>query len=262
MKAIGISIILAQSGLYVPCKKMKYYPYQHIFSRICGSDNLFKGQSSFTIEMLDLNVILNKATNRSLIIGDEICRGTETISANAIVSALIITLSERKSNFIFATHLHDLIFCKEIMDLSNLSIKHLGVDIDKDNKLNYKRNLKDGSGSHVYGLLVSKYLIKNNEFHNLTEKLASKNIERYDYLNKYLLTNKVKKSRYNKKKIVDECEKCGTSYNLHTHHKIPQKECNNEGFINHLSHLKKNQKWNLQILCELCHLKEHKHVSS
>ena len=59
IRAIGINIILAQSGMYVPCSKFVYMPYKSIFSRIIGNDNLFKGLSTFAVEMSELRVILN-----------------------------------------------------------------------------------------------------------------------------------------------------------------------------------------------------------
>ena len=58
MKAIGISIIMAQCGMFVPCSQMIYYPYKTLFTRILGSDNIFKGQSSFAVEMIEIKTIL------------------------------------------------------------------------------------------------------------------------------------------------------------------------------------------------------------
>ena len=71
IKAIGITIIMAQAGFYVPCDSLSFHPYKHIFTRILGNDNLFKGLSSFAVEMLELKTILNMATKDSLILGDE-----------------------------------------------------------------------------------------------------------------------------------------------------------------------------------------------
>ena len=92
MKAIGICIIMAQAGMHVPCSELKYSPYKTIFSRIIGTDNIFKGLSSFAVEMGELKTILKYSDKNSLILGDEICRGTEDISGLAIVGAAIDTL--------------------------------------------------------------------------------------------------------------------------------------------------------------------------
>ena len=86
MKAIGLNIIMAQAGLYVASREFRYKPYNQIFTRILNNDNIFRAQSSFAVEMQELNGILQKADNNSLILGDELCSGTETISAISIVA--------------------------------------------------------------------------------------------------------------------------------------------------------------------------------
>jgi hypothetical protein len=87
---------------------MVYYPYKRIFTRISGMDNIYKGMSSFTVEMTELRNILQRCNKYSLVIGDEICCGTESISGIAIVSAGIDMLINKGASFIFATHLHEL----------------------------------------------------------------------------------------------------------------------------------------------------------
>ena len=96
-------------GCYVAAKEFRYYPYTKIFTRISGDDNIFYGQSSFAVEMNELRSILRYSDNRSLVLGDEVCRGTETTSALAIVSSAINKFAKNGINFIFATHLHKLI---------------------------------------------------------------------------------------------------------------------------------------------------------
>ena len=108
MKSIGLNIIMAQAGMYVPCERLRYYPYKNIYSRIPGGDDIFKGQSTFVGEISELRNILKSADDRTLVIGDELCSGTETNSAIAIVCTGILDLIKKKSSFIFATHLHEL----------------------------------------------------------------------------------------------------------------------------------------------------------
>ena len=79
---------MAQMGMYVPCKEFVYYPYTKIFTRIVGDDNIFKGQSSFVVEMNELRSILKHSDQNSLVLGDEVCKGTEDLSATAIVAAI------------------------------------------------------------------------------------------------------------------------------------------------------------------------------
>ena len=87
IRALGISVIMAQAGLYVPASSYKYKPYKYIFTRILGNDNLFKGLSTFAVEMSELRTILRLADKNSLVLGDELCSGTESISAVSIFVA-------------------------------------------------------------------------------------------------------------------------------------------------------------------------------
>lgn len=84
IKSIGISIIMAQAGLYVPCESLLFSPYHSIYTRILGNDNIFKGLSTFAVEMTELRTILRMADKNSLILGDELCSGTESDSALSI----------------------------------------------------------------------------------------------------------------------------------------------------------------------------------
>jgi hypothetical protein len=122
----------AQSGMFVSAENMKYYPYKKIFTRISGMDNIYKGMSSFTVEMTELRNILQRCNKFSLVIGDEICCGTESISGIAIVSAGIDTLINKGASFIFATHLHELttMSCiKEHINNNRLHVKHMLLSI-------------------------------------------------------------------------------------------------------------------------------------
>jgi DNA mismatch repair protein MutS len=145
MKAIGINIILAQAGMFVPSSFFQFGSYKKIFTRIPTSDNLFKGQSSFTNEIGELRTILKNADKHSLVIGDEICSTSESQSSISIVSASIITLSQRESSFIFASHLHEVQEIEQIKALKNLNVFHISVNYDENtNILTYDRKLKKG----------------------------------------------------------------------------------------------------------------------
>ena len=100
IRAIGVCIIMAQSGMYVPCSSFVYKPYTAIFSRILGNDNIFKGLSTFAVEMSELRVILRLADENSLILGDELCSGTEMESALSIFVAGLMEL-DKKERLIF-----------------------------------------------------------------------------------------------------------------------------------------------------------------
>tara|TARA_B100000900_G_scaffold415451_1_gene445366 strand:+ start:50 stop:2935 length:2886 start_codon:yes stop_codon:yes gene_type:complete len=248
MKSIGLSIIMAQAGMFVPCTKMEYYPYNKLYSRIPGGDNIFKGQSTFVGEISEIRNILKSSDNKTLIIGDELCSGTETNSAIAIVSAGILDLINKKSSFIFATHLHELASMKRITELEDLSIKHLSVKYDSTkNLLIFDRRLKDGSGDSVYGLEVCRSLDLDSDFLKLANEI------RQEVLGTEKLI-KFKKSKYNANLIVDKCNICKKDNATETHHIYFQKDADDNGFIDHYH---KNKKFNLVGLCEKCHDKIH-----
>ncbi len=263
MKAVGLSVIMAQSGMFVPAKSFELAPYSSIYTRITGNDNLFKGLSSFSLEMVELNSIIKRSNKTSLIIGDEVCRGTEHISGNAIVASTIVSLSQTESSFIFATHLHELIHLDCIKKLDNVKAFHLSVDFDpKTDSLIYDRKLKDGSGDKVYGIVVAKYIIQNKEFMDLTMKIKNELTNSFDTM----ISGKT--SRYNSNLYVYKCEICmknnvkGDKLPLETHHINFQKDCekdkNGKVLKEDKEHLLKNSMANLIVICDECHNKIHK----
>lgn len=252
IRAIGIAIILAQSGFYVPCSKFVYNPFKSIFTRILGNDNLYKGLSTFAVEMSELRVILKNADSGSLILGDELCSGTETQSALSIFMAGLQTLSAKKSSFIFATHFHEIIEYDELKALNNVQLKHMAVHYDPaSNKLVYDRLLRDGPGDNMYGLEVCKSLHMPADFMEAAFQLRNK----YFPVTSGILTQPV--SHYNASKIRGLCEKCGTKMSTEVHHILEQHKADKDGFIEGTA-IKKNHKANLVALCEACHLLEHK----
>lgn len=256
MKATGIAIIMAQSGLYVPAEKFTFTPYHALLTRITGNDDIFKGMSSFTLEMTELNAIMKRADKYTLVIGDEICRGTEHISGTSIVATAIIKLAEKNASFIFATHLHELMQIKEINALKNVKPFYLKVQYDhKNDLLIYDRNLAPGSGEQIYGIVVAQYIIKEKEFVDTANKIKNELLESYDSM----ISGKT--SRYNSDIVVSECEICHkkdkkSNMILETHHINHQKDCEN-GVVKNKKHLKKNDKGNLIVICQKCHDKIH-----
>jgi DNA mismatch repair protein MutS len=254
IRALGVSIILAQAGLYVPCTSFRFKPYKHIFTRIIGNDNIFKGLSTFEVEMSELRTILRLMDENSLILGDELCSGTETVSAISIFVAGIQKLHKSKSSFIFATHLHEIVDYEEITSLNNVQMKHMEVRYDKENDvLVYDRKLKDGSGDKMYGLEVCKSLNLPFDFLEAANEIRLK----YNPDVKSILS--LKQSRYNANKIISICEKCGKNLGTEIHHLQHQADADGNGIIkteNAIFH--KNNLANLMTLCESCHNEMHK----
>jgi DNA mismatch repair ATPase MutS len=174
LKSIGISVCLAQGGFYVPASSMRFAIFDCIFTRISGSDDIGKGLSSFAVEMIQLQNILRYSTNRSLILGDEIGHGTETISAVSILASATLKLASLKPIFIFATHLHQLSTLEQIKKLKNVISLHLEIFYDKQNdKLIFDRKLKYGSGSSIYGLEFATSLRMDKEFLQLANTIRN-----------------------------------------------------------------------------------------
>jgi DNA mismatch repair protein MutS len=245
IRALGISVILAQSGMFVPCSSFEFKPYKSIYSRILGNDNLFKGLSTFAVEMSELRIILKMADEFSLVLGDEVCSGTETESALSIFVASLMRLSHRKSSFLFATHFHEILKYDEIKNMSDLRIAHMSVSYDAEkDSLIYDRKLKDGPGNRMYGLEVCKSLRLDNEFMISAYELRKK----YFPVNKGILDRNT--SSYNSNKIKGLCELCKTEEAIDTHHLLHQQNADINGRIenNH-----KNHKANLMSLCKKCH---------
>ena len=254
IRALGISIVMAQSGLYVPCSQFTYKPYHSIFTRIIGNDNIFKGLSTFAVEMSELRTILRLTDKNSLVLGDELCSGTENSSAISIFVAGIKKLRDLKSSFIFATHLHEIVDYDEIKELTNVSLKHMSVIYDKErDMLIYERKLKDGPGNNMYGLEVCKSLHLPQDFIDTAYEIRAK------YHPNGTTGIAFKTSHYNAKKIVGMCEKCGKELGTEVHHLQHQKEANDEGIIEKDDTIfHKNKLANLITLCETCHHEFHK----
>ena len=161
--------------MYVPCKRFQYKPYQSIYSRILGNDNLFKGMSTFAVEISELRVILKMANENSMILGDELCSGTETESALSIFVASMMHICKQNSSFIFATHFHEIVDYEEIKSLKTLKMYHMCVIFDKEqNRLIYDRKMKPGSGESIYGLEVCKSLRLEEDFLDRAHEIRTK----------------------------------------------------------------------------------------
>jgi DNA mismatch repair protein MutS len=246
-KAVGLAILMAQMGCPVPATEMSLIPYNGLYTRILGNDNLWAGMSSFVVEMTEFRSILRSAASRILVIGDELCAGTETASATAIVAAGIQTLVARGAHFLFATHLHELANISEIAGCDAVKAVHLAVHTDPaTGVLTYDRTLKTGHGSPMYGLEVCKGLDMDPEF--LTRAFEfRKRLFSADGL--------AHASKYNPAVIVARCEVCGGAQELETHHIVPQAAADKKGKIKPGTH--KNNTGNLVVLCSACHDAHH-----
>jgi DNA mismatch repair protein MutS len=248
MKSVGMNLVMAQAGMFVAAGSFEYAPYEYLFTRIPGGDNMFKAQSTFSVEMSELRTILKKANHNTLVIGDELCSGTESVSAISIVAAGIRLLASRNTSFIFATHLHEIATLPHILELNNVAIYHMAVRYEEESqKLVYDRRLKEGSGDTLYGLEVCKSLDLDPEFLHLANKIRQHTIG----MNASIV--EPKRSRYNAAVFMDCCSLCGKPTE-EIHHIKHQKDADDKGYV---AHYHKNSKFNLINVCSVCHDKIH-----
>lgn len=256
IRAIGVAVIMAQAGFYVPASGFVYRPYRAIMTRILGNDNLFKGLSTFVVEMSELRVILRMADRNTLVLGDELCSGTEMDSAISIFVAGLQHLYRTGASFIFATHLHEIASYSEIREMApRLRLAHMRVFYDKSrDTLVYDRKLQDGAGESMYGLEVCKSLHLPDDF------LENANTIRVKYRGVSTKTptasilDDAVPSRYNAAKLRRLCELCREKKGTEVHHLQHQESADSNDFIGHIH---KNHPANLATVCEDCHREIH-----
>lgn len=253
IKSIAIAVIMAQAGCFAPCK-LKYKPYTKIITRLNGNDDILGGHSSFEIEMAEMRTILRQSDNRSLVLGDELCRGTEIHSAVGLTASAILKLLEVKASFIFATHMNTILDLPHIREIpsNDLRVCNLSVYYDDLTEcLVYNRKLQDGPGGSYYGVAVAKSLGLPSDYIDLATEI----VKHLTHDNEVL---KTKRSRYNSGVYVDCCILCGKNASeteLHTHHILEQHTADQNGMIGSM-HM--NVKHNLIVFCRSCHNNLHR----
>jgi DNA mismatch repair protein MutS len=244
MKSLGINLIMAQAGLFVAAEEFSFTPYNTVMTRILGNDDMRKGMSSFAVEMSELKSILCKLGPKTLVLGDELCRGTEHVSGAAICAAAIIEMMKTETSFVFATHLHSLTDIPEIKVLKNLGVYHLQVS-SKGRKIVYDRQLKDGQGDTYYGIEIASAMGLDPKFIGLANKI------RKDILGDHGPLGKA--CQYNAAMFLEKCGVCKDNAE-EVHHIKFQEDADENGFIGHFH---KNHLRNLCGLCKVCHNKLH-----
>jgi len=172
MRQTALIVLMAQAGCFVPCERARIGVVDRIFTRIGASDNLAQGQSTFFVEMSELSYILNSAKARSLIILDEIGRGTSTYDGLSIAWAAVEHLCNNNTHIrtLFATHYHELTCLEEEIP----GVKNLNVDVAEQNgNIVFLHKIIEGSASRSYGIHVAKLAgIPKSLLERAEEKLA------------------------------------------------------------------------------------------
>ena len=151
----ALIVVLAHLGAYVPAERAHIGICDQLFSRVGASDNLAAGQSTFMVEMSESANILNRATNRSFIIFDEIGRGTATYDGMAIAQAVLEYLDEMQPRTLFATHYHELTALATNGGLNNVSC--LTIDVrEHNNEIIFMHKIVAGVANRSYGIHVAR----------------------------------------------------------------------------------------------------------
>lgn len=154
MRQVALITIMAHIGCFVPCDSCNISLVDRIFTRIGASDNLAMGQSTFMVEMKEVADIIQNATSNSLLILDEVGRGTSTFDGLAIANAIIEYIAENiKAKTLFATHYHELVHLEEKYD----SIENLTIAVDRqEDDIIFLRKIIKGFTNNSYGIDVAK----------------------------------------------------------------------------------------------------------
>ncbi|MGD0342050.1 MAG: DNA mismatch repair protein MutS [Bacteroidales bacterium] len=155
LRQTALIVLMAQTGCFVPAKAARIGMVDKIFTRVGASDNISLGESTFMVEMNEAASILNNLSDRSLILLDEIGRGTSTYDGISIAWAMVEYLHEnrKRAKTLFATHYHEL----NEMENSFSRVKNYNVSIKElNNKVIFLRKLKRGGSEHSFGIHVAR----------------------------------------------------------------------------------------------------------
>ena len=154
MRELAIIVVMAQIGCFVPAKKANLMVFDQIFTRIGASDDLVSGQSTFMVEMNETNNALRHATENSLLIFDEIGRGTATFDGMALAQAIIEYITARiHCKTMFSTHYHELTNLEK--DIPSLKNVHVCVKENEDD-ITFLYKIQDGTMNKSYGINVAR----------------------------------------------------------------------------------------------------------
>ena len=154
MRQLGIIAIMAQIGCFVPASEATLPVFDKIFTRIGASDDLVSGESTFMVEMMEASRAIKYATRNSLILFDELGRGTATFDGMSLAQAILEYIANKiKCKTLFSTHYHELTDMEKT--ISNLKNKHVSA-IEEDGNITFLHKVKDGSVDKSYGINVAK----------------------------------------------------------------------------------------------------------
>ncbi len=154
MRQVALIVVMAQMGLYVPCNSLKLPIFDAIFTRIGASDDILSGQSTFMVEMSEANFAISNATNNSLLIFDEIGRGTSTYDGLSIARSMVEYISQKIGcKTLFSTHYHELTTLeKEFNNIKNYQV----IVHEENDHVTFMYQVKKGKANKSYGINVAR----------------------------------------------------------------------------------------------------------
>lgn len=154
MRQLGIIAIMAQIGCFVPAEEATLPIFDKIFTRIGASDDLVSGESTFMVEMMEASRAIKYATRNSLILFDELGRGTATFDGMSLAQAILEYVANKiKCKTLFSTHYHELTDMEKT--IPNLKNKHVSA-VEENGNITFLHKVKDGSVDKSYGINVAK----------------------------------------------------------------------------------------------------------
>src|SRR5690625_1295026 len=205
MRQLGLIVIMAQIGCFVPAREAELPIFDQIFTRIGAADDLVSGQSTFMVEMLEAEHAIRHATEKSLILLDEIGRGTSTYDGMALAQSIIEYIHDRiGAKTLFSTHYHEL----TTLESSLNRLKNVHVEVDEHaGEVVFLHHIKEGKADKSYGIHVAKIA-------NLPEDIIDR---AYDLLHTFEDTTELVKQQQKEEQLTLFEEARISPYNEHVH---------------------------------------------
>ena len=190
MRQCAITVIMAQIGCFVPCKSCTIPIFDKIFTRIGASDDLVSGESTFMVEMREANYAISEATKNSLILFDELGRGTATYDGMSLAQAILEYIHDKiKAKTLFSTHYHELTSLEK--DLKRLKNVHVSA-VEENGSITFLHKVKNGAVDKSYGIHVASLA-----------KLPKSLIDRADEILSVYESKSTKKDKYTQTSLFE-----------------------------------------------------------
>ena len=190
MRQCAITVIMAQIGCFVPCKSCTIPIFDKIFTRIGASDDLVSGESTFMVEMREANYAISEATENSLILFDELGRGTATYDGMSLAQAILEYIHDKiKAKTLFSTHYHELTALEK--DLKRLKNVHVSA-VEENGSITFLHKVKNGAVDKSYGIHVASLA-----------KLPKSLIDRADEILSVYESKSTKKDKYTQTSLFE-----------------------------------------------------------